>query len=227
MGDVWMTPPMISVVEALVDGAVAWSSPDELTHASGLDPDEVIHALAALVDADMLVAWDQSYTLTLTCAESMGLEIEDFGLVGHGRWVSRALKGSRGVRLEALTLPDDDAIDLAADPRPGPLDNLLAIEYLDALFASLLNIKEPINSGGIAAPRLLLTGSANVWRETVKPLGDCVTCHGGHLAPYAFCLRCCRWGMDGLVKKAKYKRRERLYPLPVRSRKTRQRKRAC
>jgi hypothetical protein len=133
----------------------------------------------------------------------MGVHIEDFGIVGRGRWVTigspcRVRTPRRGGgRLEDL----DDLVD----PGPDPAAVLEATEYVDKILAKYFKHKRPLALDGIQPPSLILIGPAIVWREAKSP-ATCWRCEGRALRPWSLCLCCLRWGMDEYFYKGKRKR---------------------
>lgn len=205
MCEVCLTPPMEAVLEAVRDGALAWSSSQELAEATGLELELVQETVAELISDGLIVAWDHWYTLSLECAESLGVHIEDFGIVGRGRWVARDTRSWRRPPLELEDLDQAEAEDLE-DPGPDPAAAAEAIEYVEGILSKYFKRKRPLACDGIEPPTLIQTGPAIVWREAKSP-ATCWRCGGQNLRPWAYCLCCCRWGMDEFVRMGKRKRR--------------------
>jgi hypothetical protein len=196
MGKDCMVSPLLAIIEAVRDGALAWSSLAELTEATGLELEDTQQAIDQAISDGLIVAWQEWYTLSLECAEAMGVQIEDYGIVGRGRWVEIGHAGrTRSYLRRTHQALDADSLDDLVDPGPDPAAVLEATEYVDKILAKYFKHKRPLALDGIQPPSLILIGPAIVWREAKSP-ATCWRCEGRALRPWSLCLCCLRWGMD-------------------------------
>jgi hypothetical protein len=203
MSQLCVSEPEMAVLTAIRDAARAWSTPEQLSCTLGMPIESVKLLTEDMIDSGLLVPWNKWLTLSLESAESLCVQIEDYGIAGRERWVpinsvgKTPRRGGRGGRGD----DDDDQAELefrlrwleARDPSPG--DYAAAKEYLENLVAEILHRPRKWDNAGLGTPNVILIGPAIVWREAQSPK-TCWRCEGRHLAPNEICLCCLRWGMD-------------------------------
>jgi hypothetical protein len=205
MSELCLQAPFGPVLDAVRDGARAWSTAEEIARGAGLDLAEALATILELIALGGLVAWGRWYTLSSESASRMRVQIEDFGLIGRERWVAIDHRGRRGRRRRADVAGDPAPLEELADPRSvDPAGTAAAVEYLDKLCAKLFHLPNPIQNDGLWPPTLILTGPAIVWREAKSP-ATCWQCEGQVLKPWCLCLCCLRWGMDEHVRRGRRK----------------------
>ena len=200
MSQLCVSQPEMAVLTAIRDGARAWSTPKQLSCTLDMPIASVNILVQDMCDSGLLVPWNQWLTLSLESAESLCVQIEDYGIAGRERWVpinsagKTPRRGGRGGDL-------DDQVELelrllrleSRDPSPG--DYAAAKEYLENLVAEILHRPRMWDNAGLETPSIILIGPAIVWREAQSPK-TCWRCEGRTLAPNEICLCCLRWGMD-------------------------------
>lgn len=206
MGELCLEPPLLAVIESVRDGALAWSTLEQIAEGSGLEPTHTVEALNELITTGLIVPWNEWYTLSSECAEVLRVQIEDFGMAGRERWVPIGQIGIGHHARYQLGHGLDDEVLEAFSPEPGPDEAAELAEYLECLLDKTFKRKKPITFDGIKPPTAILTGPAIVWREAQSP-ATCWRCQGRSLQPWELCLCCLRWGMDAYVRIGKRKLR--------------------
>ena len=205
-----------AVLGAIIDGPRAWSTAAEVAEGAGLEPSLILDVLCDLALNGMAAAWSprpgvEGWTLTPLSAEGLQVSLYEYDITGRCRWRRRgeALRARRA-------FPSDPPPDPAAvpDPSPGPAERAEAADDLKRW-----RPRGPLRVEHLPRPAVVLTGCKVAWDEapgfdlgarlkTLRPRRSkrkpvpkfqCTACNGARLAPSHYCLRCDRWGLDGLV----------------------------
>lgn len=216
-----------AVLGAVVDGARAWSTAADLADALQWAVADVVIIVDELVVNGMLAAWAPdgapAWTLTPLSAEGLHVSLCEHGNGVHGRlaWRRDDVRGDDRRRRPGrgrVELPDGgDPLRHAPDPRPGPAAIAEAADEADHW-----KPRGPLRVDQLPRPTVILLGSETTWSEAPARVAGrrtppprkgkkgkgqgaapapyhCSACRGQRLRPSAYCLRCGRWGLDGLV----------------------------
>ena len=214
------------VLAAIVHGRNAWSNLDEIAAYAAIDARRASATIKAMQSNGLLEAFGAAWTLTPLGAAGLNVVICEHGddnwqwaPAGEGDPPSRP-----GLRACMETRRHAEAVASIPDPAPGPEEIAAGLEEdLRAWRGGTT-----WNADQLPRPRILLMGGASTWTEArrdrpargtaaqpPKPAagaGACPACMGRRLPTTAYCLRCDRWGFDGLIaarQKARTKRDRR------------------
>jgi hypothetical protein len=185
-----------AVLGAVVDGARAWSGAREIAALLEWPVEYVNEVLSDLSANGLVEPWGAAFTLTPLSAEGLKVHIVERGyryvwapLFDHGRPArSKAVEASE-----------------AMDPSLSPLDVAAAREESDRWLP-----RGPFDVDRLPRPRVIVTGSETTWSERPARVAGrryvvkmaayaCSACRNSKMDPCDYCLRCDRWGLDGLV----------------------------
>lgn len=197
-----------AVLGAIVDAPRAWSSAADLATVLGWTAGEVDDVLCELSFNGLAESWPvkgvASWTLTPFAAEGLNVWLCEQGIAGRTRW---ARSGSADAPARAPA-PRREAADLTAvpDPGPGPVEIAEAADEADRW-----KPRGALSVDRLPRPTVILTGSKSTWDEAParapgKPSRRrfrCSACLGRKLRPSVYCLRCNRWGMDGVIARTR------------------------
>ena len=211
-----MIDPRASVLDALIDAPRAWSEAAYLADALGWTYADALITIGELVAEGLLALWAREgkadvYTLTPLAASGLSVHLVACQRLTRTRW-SRRPEPGRPDRPPA-TDGDDLAVD-PVDPSPGPFERAAAAEA-----AERWRPRPGLRIGSLPKPTVLLLGCESTWWETRGKVANarpprktksknappvpapmiCSCCKGHRLAPTHYCLRCGRWGLDGLL----------------------------
>jgi hypothetical protein len=197
-----------AVLGAIVDGATACSAITDIAEVLACDDDSVSEVLCELEVNGLVERWAQAsgltYTLSALAAEGLRVHIVEHGLAARARW--ERIRERRGHRRTRGRPSEDAALARAIDPATSSAE---AAEAADE--AEHWRPKGPLKVDQLPRPTILLTGADTDWGETdasgrTQPIraarrkpGPCSACHGRPLRASTYCLRCRRWGLDGLI----------------------------
>jgi hypothetical protein len=196
----------LRIVEALVDGSIAWQSPAELASAVDRNVDETNDLLAALDAEGWLSAWERELdvvvTLSVAGASRLGVRLVEVGHDQVLRWarpgdpeppIPKAPGVFRGEKIAAL--------ELVVDPSSTPEEAIERAE--EALSRSVIpsDPRERAFVEGLPRPTLFLGVGLTPWPGP----GDgrkasCPSCGSKRLKPSMYCISCDRWGLDHLLR---------------------------
>jgi hypothetical protein len=194
----------MQIVDAIVDAPLAWSTPDELISATGLDAEAVIDELADM-DVDGLIdVWERpdglAVTLSVLAAERFGCHLIETGPHVTTRW-ARAGEPEPGPPRATQVLRSGSTARFTGmiDPRPGPEIEAETNEQARRYQANghFGTFRRGAGRGEPPRPTLLLGTNFNAW-SGLREDGPhaCPACQSRPLPAYAYCLCCDRWGLD-------------------------------
>jgi hypothetical protein len=185
-----ITEAGMRILQAVARGELAWSEPEALGEAAGLERESALDTMADLHVEGWLDVWESPegirVTLTPRAASQLGVSLVEHGPRLQPRWsgagapprsiafrrsgLRSGVPGSSPERLDPLAPPDE------------------AVEH----FESVSRHEGPAG----ARPVLLLGQRLCPWPgpEQVDPAAPCPGCGGAKLAPDEYCLRCDEWG---------------------------------
>jgi hypothetical protein len=199
-----------AVLTAIVEGPLAWSGASDLAEALAWEVDSVCEVLCELTLNGLVEPWARAdgvaHTLTPLAARGLEVHIVERGLNWRPRWEPidrrrRVARPGRGT--------DDGALARVPDPGPGPAEIAEASDEL-----SKWRPRGPMRVEHLPRPTVLLMGCETDWSErssavagrhaptagaTTRTKRRCSACQGRRLSPSTYCLRCNRWGLDGLI----------------------------
>ncbi|WP_152050699.1 hypothetical protein [Tautonia marina] len=192
------------IVNAIVDAQVAWSTPDDLVSATGIDEESVIDALADM-DVDGLIdVWERPdelvVTLSVLAAERFGYHLIETGPPLMLRWARAGEPEPEPPKSTQVLRSASMAPFLALiDPHPGPEVEVETNEQAERYQANghFGTFRRGAGRGEPPHPTLLLGTNVNGWSgDSVEGPETCPACHSRPLPAYAYCLCCDRWGLD-------------------------------
>lgn len=240
-------PTGASILRAIVEGTLAWSSLDDLALAHGPDTtvEQVGIGLADLAAEGLAEAWDRGgevvATLTPLGAARLRVALVEVGLAGRLVWRSIDDDEPAPARRGRMDRRDGECEPLDArlvDPAPGPAARAEAADDAEARVRSWSagRSRDVPTIDRLPRPTVLLAGCQSTWTERRPPrpsrgeaskprarakarkpavcpgcrgapawcqvcgAGVCPACKGAPLRPSVYCLRCGRWGLDGLAR---------------------------
>lgn len=178
-----------------------------LAEACSLSQADAESAVSQLERAGLVVSWENDrdvpvVTLSTETADAIGVRIDG------PRWVGRKVRESN-VRIKQR------ALELNPDITPGKAPTPHAeVEAIEAVYASATTQRlekartegarfrrtEKEIAGHLPEPSKLLMGMGRQWDS--RPVVRCPVCEGKKLDAATYCLKCDRWGLDGLLPKA-------------------------
>ena len=196
----------IAVLNALLNGSVAWCSPAEVAEALGWNAAETSDHLCDLDVAGWVSVWETDagpvVTLSALAAARLGARLVEVGLDATPRWARvgdpdpiapRSRNVCRSERAAALAFVVDHA--------PSPDANAELGERADA-FSEAQRDGPPCTEPPDDWPRptVLIGVNLTPWPGPAAPVGaGCPACGGRALGPRMYCLFCDRWGLDALL----------------------------
>jgi hypothetical protein len=193
------------IVEALVNGPLAWRSPAELASAVGLDVEEATDLLADL-DADgWLSPWEREghvvVTLSVGAASRLGVRLVESGRDQALRWSSLGDPDPPLPKASGVFRNERAAwLELVVDPSGSPEEAAERAEEARERSSIPSNPRERVFIEGLPSPTLLIGVGLTPWPGPAEVRGaPCPSCCSRHLEPSTYCVYCDRWGLDHLL----------------------------
>ncbi len=201
------------VLNALLEGPVAWQSPAEVATALDRDAEETTDLICLMHVAGWIDVWECEagplVTFSPLAAARLQVHLVEVGVEESPRWARVGdppppLPRARNVCKAELAA----ALDYVIDPAPEP--GLAAERAEDVPRPTSTRHDHRIGHARIndlPRPTLLIGQGLTPWPgpgEDVRT--DCPACGNLGLQPHMYCLCCDRWGRDGLVAPADAKK---------------------
>ncbi|MEW4567445.1 hypothetical protein AB1L88_06215 [Tautonia sp. JC769] len=192
------------ILDAMVDAPLAWSFPDDLAQATGLDGEALIDELADMDVEGLIDVWERpeglAVTLSVLAADRFGYHLIESGPYATPRWARAEEPGPGPPRAtQVLRSASTSLFSGMIDPHPGPELAAELNEQADRYRANgrFGTFRRGAGRGEPPRPTLLLGTNLNAWSEARG--GDsptCPACHSRPLPAFAYCLCCDRWGLE-------------------------------
>jgi hypothetical protein len=208
------------LLNAIVAGPLGWQTPQQLATRLGLELDQTADLIADLNSLGWLDPWETERELYVTlsprAAERLNVHLVQIGRSEVMRWRSWDEPEPPQPRSTARSAGRADALDLIADPTPGPEAQAMAAERAERL---TVVSEDPADSKWMETlprPTILLGLGLSPWPGPRRsPAKVCPGCSSIPISETSYCLVCDRWGLDHLFIKAR--RKGLLNPTPRRS----------
>jgi hypothetical protein len=196
--------PRQQLLNAIVAGTLGWQTPQQLATRLGLDLDQTCDLIADLNAQGILDPWETEQELYVTlsprAAERLNVHLVQVGRSEVMRW--RSWDEPEPPPKNASTRPSErtDALNLIADPTPGPEAQAMAAERAERLNSLLAD--DPADAKWLETlprPTILLGLGLTPWpgpRRT--PDKACPGCGSVAISETSYCIVCDRWGLDHL-----------------------------
>jgi hypothetical protein len=204
LSEIWST-----VMNALIEGPVAWRSPAEIASTIGLDEAGTTDILCELDVAGWVEVWESAsgplVTLSALAAERLAVRLVEFGPGETPRWARTGEPDPRPARPKNVcTSARAASLDFVPDPMESPEVGLERFESVEAR----ANARRGQPAGqtqteDLPRPTHLVGVGLTPWpgpSQNVEDLARCPACGSRKLRPEMYCIYCDRWGSDGLLK---------------------------
>lgn len=209
------------ILRAIVDGPRAFLPAERIADVVASTCDDVNASLADMQDNGLVAEWPGfGWTLTPFAAESLHVTLREHSMTGRAYWGDPERPKRPTLEQRRATKASAEIVDQVPDPGPGPPAIAEAADE-----AAHWRPVRPFDADRLPRPVIMLTGCAVVWTERAAVVtgkkrpdrigarrfpvasspkhmpiqaGECSACNGSHLQPSMYCLRCDRWGFDGL-----------------------------
>lgn len=198
--DAWLL-----VMNALLEGPVAWRSPAEIAAALGRADGELTDLLCDLDVAGWLSVWETDsgplVTLSALAALRLGVRLVEVGEAGTPRWARAGDPEPAPPRPKHVCLSERAAsLEFVADPALPP--DLAAERGERAEARARADHQAPARETRpeeAPRPTVLVGLSLTPWPgPRSAPETVCPACGDRTLGPQMYCLYCDRWGLDRL-----------------------------
>jgi hypothetical protein len=197
LSDTW-----ISVLNALIEAAVAWRTPAQIAAALGRGEEETIDVLCELDLAGWVEVWDANdgarITLSALGAERLRVRLVEIGPGERPRWAKvgepepalpRAKNVCAGERAASL--------EFIEDPTPSVENAVERAEERCRLVRA--HAKLPLRINDLPRPTVLVGLDLTPWPGPPTALDAvCPACGSRTLRSHMYCIYCDRWGLDRL-----------------------------
>jgi hypothetical protein len=171
-----------AVLRAVLAGKLAWSTEPQLAARTGMDGETLENTLDDMQANGLLDAFGECWTLSSLSQECLRVHIVDSKHGGRERWASIDDAAPKSRRSSDMSRLIDDVTDDRATRHWRPRSR---------------------EANDLRRPTKLIQGCESKWGEGFhfdedgKPLA-CTACKGSLLDAETYCLRCDRWGLDGV-----------------------------
>jgi hypothetical protein len=211
LSDAWRV-----VLNALVEAAVAWQSPEEIAGTIECGIEETTDLLCDLDLAGWIEVWDGAsgplVTLSPLGAERMGVRLVEIGPDATPRWAPVSDPEPPAPPSTHVCASGRAAsLDFVADSAPEPVEMAARSERAAAVFRAVAELRVHVlpRSPNVAGhpddwplPSLLLGVGLTPWPgpgQEPDREATCPVCGSRRLGPHMYCLYCDRWGLDCLL----------------------------
>jgi hypothetical protein len=204
LSEIWST-----VMNALIEGPVAWRSPADVASAVGLGEAETTDMLCELDVAGWVEVWDSIggplVTLSALAAERLAVRLVEFGPGETPRWARTGEPDPRRTRPKNVCSSDRAAsLDYVLDPNESHEADVERLESIEVRANTRRG--QPASqtqTEDLPRPTHLIGVGLTPWpgpSQNVEDLAKCPACGSRKLRPEMYCIYCDRWGLDGLLK---------------------------
>jgi hypothetical protein len=205
------------LLDAIVAGPIGWQTPQQLATRLGLELNQTADLIADLNAQQWLDPWETEQELYVTlsprAAERLNVRLVQVGRSEVMRWRSWDDPELPQPRSLTRSAGRADALELIADPSPGPEAEAMAAERAERLVAIE---EDPADSKWfetLPRPTILLGLGLTPWPGPRRsPEKSCPGCGSDPISETSYCLVCDRWGLDHLLARARQKGRPNSAP---------------
>ncbi|WP_169973334.1 hypothetical protein [Tautonia rosea] len=190
----------IQIVEAIVNAPYAWSTPDDVIEATGIDEEALIDELADMDIEGWIDVWERPdglvVTLSVLAAKRFGCHLIEIDPPRTLRW---AREGEAEPPPQVTRSTSMAPLFAIIDPHPGPEFEIEANERAARYQANgrFGTFRRGAGQGEPPRPTLLLGSNLSGWSGSQETGSDvCPACQSRPLPAHAYCLCCDRWGLD-------------------------------